>query len=705
MTLHTPNDNNSNTHGPSSKDERLDEFKRDIAKDAGVAQDQSDLADQEMRFLNVPGGMWEGWGDEQFTDRVRLELDFITPLVNRFLGEWALNRTGVEYKPNDAGTTRDDSDLLNGIYRADFRDNSGGMATDQGVKECVQCGYGAMKIATLFEDEGDPENLNQNIEWRPIHNAYQTVFWDNSAMRIDKRDARHCTVLSQFTRDSFKAEYPGEDPVSAYLPRNINTLDRDRRRSDIIFVATRYEIVKVRELIFVYDNLRADRVDKFTEEDHELIKDELKDDELFIFKHKRKVTRQRVEKTVFSGAKILEETRRIVGRFIPIIPFYASRYYIDGSERYFGMVRKHMDEQRAFNVQVSQVTENAGSAAQSVPMFDPDQMGGPNIANAWANKNNKSWLPVRTLLTKDGKPIAVGPVAFTKPSQLDPNTAALMQIITDHFSRTTGGPPQEVLSKDASGKAINARIKRENMVTQPINDNIARAIAWSGVVYQGMAAEVYTTQRIVKIISRDDVDSEALLLGNVVDEETGRLVESNNLRNKKFKAYADVGPQYETMREQSVDDMMRMLEVLVPIESAKEFVLPMITSIMKNMTGVGLDSIKELARKISVLQGFVKPETPEEEAMVAQAQQQKQQQQQQNPQTLLIQAAAQQQQAEARSLDASSLQKTADAKKKAAETIEITQNLNVPRDKLLLEAQKQITDQAREGLSLVTTPS
>ena len=214
-----------------SKDDKLAKFKLDISKDADSGLQTRLNANSDMRFVNVDGGMWEDFLTEEFTDengrdnRVRLEMNLAVNYLRRFIGEWNQNRVGVEYKSNDKDTSKEDSELLNGIYRSDFRQFSGKVATDNAVDECATCGYGAMKLATAFEDPENPENDDMHVEWRPIYNAYNTVIWDQSSLRIDKRDARWVTVLAQFTRSSFKDQYPDNDAVSAYVPESVSFIN------------------------------------------------------------------------------------------------------------------------------------------------------------------------------------------------------------------------------------------------------------------------------------------------------------------------------------------------------------------------------------------------------------------------------------------------------------------------------------------------
>lgn len=699
-----PHKSEASVNNSENDAEKLDKFKLQIIIDADAMDDQRDKANEDMRFVNMDGGMWEGFFESVFDhqDRVRLELDMTSNPVHRFVGEWLENRTGVNFKPTDAGTTEDDSELLNGIYRSDFRDFSGGIATDNAVMECVTVGYGAFKIRTEFDDEGDPENENQHVVWEPKYNAYNTIIWDSSALRIDKRDARHCTELTQFSRELFEEEWPGKDAVSAYTPSTrAHTGSRisSTTNIDILFVATRYQIVKKKTTVFVYNNLQSSKIEVYSKENHEKIKDELREDETRVFVRERGVIQQTIEKTVFSGADILEKTRRIAGKFIPIVPVYAYRSFVDGTERYYGIVRKLKDPQRVFNTQISQLTENAASAGQEVQIFLREQVQNPEIQRSWADKNNAAYRVIDPATDEKGNIVALGPVGVDRPGALDPNATALLSIIPNYIKDTTGFFPGEAINKEISGKLAKILMKRENMNTRIINKNIESAIILSGDIYQAIADEIYTTPRMVRTLQRDGTDGMESLLAPVMDTETGQFIESNDLRNKKFKAYADSGPQYDSIREETVEDMKAILEILPNIPGGEEYAPVVLTVLMDNIIGTGLDPLKEFNRNKMLTLGIVKPNTDEEKQLLAQQQQAAQQP---DPQKALVEAATQQQISEARNLDAASAEKIANKGLKEAQTAKVIAEIGQGQErvdndarKLLLEARKQ----AREQLS------
>ena len=447
-------------------------------------------------------------------------------------------------------------------------------------------------------------------------------------------------MLTEFTPDSFEEVYPGKDPVSAYQPWTRRAWNFITNRVDIIYIATRYEVIKKKEKVFIYNNLASGEVEVYSEEDHKLVKDELRADPARNFVRERKIIKQSIEKSTFSGVEFLSSPERLAGKWIPIIPIYGYRGYVDGVEWYRGLIRKLKDASRVFNMQMSQLAENAASDGQEKPIFDPDQMLG-GIGDLWADLNNKPYYLARSLRDEDGKLVHHGPTGYLKPPQLDGSTTALLELVPSFIREVTGSAPVEALDPEASGKAIEKILKRNNLNIQPIFDNIGNSMAWGGEIYQSMAVEIYTVARMATVLGRDGTETQKQLLKQVVDEESGKIIQANNLSGKRFHAYADAGPQYETAREQTVEDLKGMLDVLKDTPEGQQYTAAIIATLLDNITGVGLGPLKDMNRRIMLLQGLIKPETDEEQAFVEEASQP-----QPDAQQELLQAAAEQQRAE-----------------------------------------------------------
>jgi len=132
--------------------EKLDRFKTEVSRDADAMEDQMQQADEDMRFLNTIGGMWDGFFENELQNRVKLQFPMIANFLSRAQAEWNGNRVGVEYKPGDDLDTSDkDAELMNGIHRSDFRRRGmGKKAIDNAVLEVMHCGTGAFIFKCMF---------------------------------------------------------------------------------------------------------------------------------------------------------------------------------------------------------------------------------------------------------------------------------------------------------------------------------------------------------------------------------------------------------------------------------------------------------------------------------------------------------------------------------------------------------------------------
>ena len=644
-------------------------YERQISDAFDLHTEERDRANEDARFCNVDGGMWESWLTETHgidTNRAKLEFDITTDYVNRYVGEQKLNRANVLFTPDDNATDDDDADLITGIYRADFKDNDGQLAQDNAIEEVAETGIGHFKLKAKFEDEGDPENDNQDVHWEPIYNSFNTVVWDPQAKRIDKEDAKWCAVLTSYTKESFEDAWPGAIPVSGYQPHTRKTLDWSGY--DVIYVAEIYTIKEKNQKVHVYQHVERELIKAYNIEDLKDIKDELTEDG-WEFVRERTVKQNVVEKGIFTCQEWLEKPERIAGQYIPIVPLYGFRKYVDEKERYRGLVRKLKDANRLFNTSVSRIAEASASSPDEVPILTAKQVKG--YTDIWADKTSGAFKVLNDFEDAQGNPILAGPVGYLKPPAIDPNTIAAIETTSQFVQQTTGNAPQDTIDPDASGKAINALRARENLNTQTMTDNILVGIKHSGKVYLSIANEIYQGLRTKRKADEDGSQSLQQLGQEIIDNETGNVVLANNITDKRFKVDVEVGPQYESQREATVETLERAMTLVGP---ESKYFEPLMAMWMQNIAGTGLNELKEFNRNEMLKMGLAKPENEEEEAMLQQLAQQT------DPQEELNQSIAAQQQAEARSLDASAQQKLADTQKKKAETVKILDEIGKDPD-------------------------
>jgi len=585
----------------------FDRMKQEIVTDASIGEWQRELAEEDMRFLNLPDGMWEGFHEVETANRVRLQFPIMAIFMKRVLGEWNQNRIGVIFKPGDNGKASDkDAELLNSLYKRDFRKKGmGKKAIDNAVLEVFNCGTGAFVFGEHFVDDSDHENELQNIELRPIYNAYANVLWGDGTFDLTKSDAKRCTVLNAYTKETFERIFPGKTPVSVFDPEELNTDNVNSQGTDPVHVGTMYHRVWKNETFFKYDNEITGEIETFSEAEHKKKEGDLKNLPFMKKRSERTVKTVHVEKTVLSGADILRGPTRIAGKYIPVIQIFGERVFIGNEEWYKGLVRDLKDPSRLLNQQLSSMSENAASGRNRIPIVSSDQVQTPEAKESMANPGDKAYLILDPITDKDGNPIPPAILSYFEPFVVDPNQDRLVSLVPQLMREVTGSLPGEVKDPDASGKAQDAARKTQDLSTQYLMENIAAGVEWSGTVYASKAQDIYKEPRTVKVINVDDSESSVRLMRTALDEKTGKLTLENDITNKNFDAYSDTGPQFETQRKEVVENALAMMEKFGQTPGNEEIVKELGAIAIDNMPGDGFDTIKKQNHNDRLLAGTI----------------------------------------------------------------------------------------------------
>jgi len=668
---------------------KLEKFKKDLTNDAQVINEQRDQANEDSRFINVPGGQWEGEFGIQFTNRAKPELDMISQYRNRYVGEVFENDIGVDFKPDDKATTDDDAKLLNDAYRADYKEGNGDIAFNMAITEQADTGFGAYKLRTEFEDNSDKNNEKQIVVWDEIVNPYNSVFTDASAKRPNKSDANWITVLTEYTQTAYERLYPDASLSTVFTPVNREEFNYNSNSEAIIRVAERYERIKKKEILFRYRDLASGKNVHFWENQHKEIEDEIKTNPKLTKIGEREIIRPQILKSVFNGEEFFEEDVRIPGMWIPVITVYGYRSYSDGQERWYGLVRKFKDAQRMYNVLIAQIMEYAMSDKGGIPIFSKGQLDSPNgeLVQQWQDPSKKAFVYVNDKINPKTGDIISGPqnIAYTQGKPLDPNTSKLIDIIPNYINALTGAVDVDTLNPDASGKAIQQVIKRMNMNTAPMMDNVIQAKRWEGTVYQSIKSEITNADDLIRTLAKDGTRGLRTVGETVFNEEDNQFEERNIFKDKKFKAYADVGPAFESQREESVENIKGFIELAKGIPGGEKYLDPAMEALITLTQGTGMETLKKMVRQSMLLKGIIKPENDEDEKFLAEAQAEAEQAEQ-GPN--LEESLAKQAESEAEERTSKVADNLASAQKKAAETEKIVRELPLTNAKTAADIDK-----------------
>jgi len=651
-----------------TKDERLakvsDEAHNrfDAAYSACIAEREEALEDR--RFHSIRGAQWEGSYGDQFTNRPKLEANVVGNAVMRVVNEYRNNRITVDFISKEGDEYDELADMCDGLYRADEQDSRAQEAYDNAFEEAVGGGFGAYRLVAEYEDEYDEEDDKQRIRIEPIYDADTCVFFDPSAKRQDKSDARFCFVLQGMTRDAFEAEY-NESPTDWGRPNLTGGSNFDWSTPDLVYIAEYYVIEEKRETVFFYKSIDGEE-ERYTEADFK--RDEGLNDKLAAIgttlSRQKTVKRRRVHKYILSGGGVLEDCGIIAGSEIPVVPVYGKRWYVDGVERFAGAVRYAKDMQRLKNMQISSVADIASRSSVPKPIVTPSQVAG--LESYWADDavQNYAYQMLHPIDDGTGNLVPMGPIGYTQPAQIPQATAALLEISAADIKEVLGSQEAgDQVDTNLSGKAIELVQNRLDMQSYIYMDNFAKAIRRGGAIWLSMASEIYVEpERKMKSVTEDG-STERVTLNRPVIGDDGSLEDAADLSNAKFDVVTDVGPASSSRRSATVRALTSVMGMVADPQDQKII----LAGIMRNIEGEGIGGLRDYFRRQLVALGVEDPTDAD-----IQAAQEAAQGQQPDPQTMLTTALAQESAAKGQKAQADAalaLARTEESKAKTAETL------------------------------------
>ncbi|MFA5379106.1 MAG: portal protein [Dehalococcoidia bacterium] len=658
--------------------EALEQFDRIYS----AMEEERKLCKEDRRFYSIPGAQWEGKSGEQFANKPMFEVNKCYAAVMRPINENRNNRVGADFISKDGMKDDDLADACDGLFRADEHDSTATEAYDNGFEEAAGGGFGAWRLSTEYENEEDPDDDKQRIKIEPIYEADQSVWFDLDAKKYDKTDAKHAFVLTSMTPSAFEKEYD-ESPSS--WPEPETSTQFDWNTPDVVYIAEYFVVEDKGQQRITYQGASRDEL-KLWEND---ITPEQLSEMIATGYHevsRKTVKRRGIHKYILCGNSVLEDCKTIAGKYIPIIPMYGMRWFVDNTERCMGRVRLAKDAQRLYNAQLSKVGEISAISALSKPIFTPEQVVG--LSELWAKDNiaNNPYLLVNPITDASGNPMPAGPIAYTKPPEIPEAVAALLQI-TDQAMKDIFGNYQETekVVSNISGKAIELAKANLDVSTFNFHSNFAKSVQHTAMVWLSMAREVYVEDgRKMKTIGATAEDIGSVELGTPAkDPNTGALVKAVDFSRAKFDVSVTVGPSSVSKREATI----RALTNMIPLSQDPETQQVLMSMIMMNMEGEGVSDVREYFRKKLVQLGVMKPTDEEKAAMDAKAQEK-------DPNALALEGMAEEAQANAVKARAGVLKVVAEVEKIKADTIKTLADTDIASTKSAMEVAEMLTPEA-----------
>ena len=289
---------------------------------------------------------------------------------------------------------------------------------------------------------------------------------------------------------------------------------------------------------------------------------------------------------------------------------------------------------------MSYLADIVAKGPRQKPIFYPGQIQGYEYMYTLSGAdNNYPYMLQNEVSPETKQPYPVGPVGYLEPPQLPQAGSALLEMTHRSVDDVTGGSlnQEAMLSGAVTEGQIQATQSAQNLETFLFQNNFQLAMKQAGRIYASMAAELYDVPRPAVVTQPDGTESEVMVMEAVFDEETGEEVVINDITKGAFEVYADVGPSFQTQREEA---RAQMQELFTALQGTPEGQMALYTYFTLQ-TGPETKHLRDYGRKQLILTGIMEPETEEEEQMLQAAQQQPQE-----PNADMVYAMAEQQKAQ-----------------------------------------------------------
>lgn len=605
-------------------------------------------AQEDLRFA-----VGEQWPEQERLDREAegrpcLTINAMPQFIRQVTGQVRALNPAIRVTPADGMASKDVAEIFEGLIRHIEYNSDASSVYESATESAAACSMGYWRLLTEYCD-GD--TFDQEIKIDRVPNPL-SVLMDPFAKDPTRRDARYAFIMDKMPEDAFEEAYPKATKADFSAVSKMPNLS--------LWAAT--DGVVVAEYFWI------------EQEEHEI--GQLPSGQIIRgpFPKGLKPTKTRTVKepkcmwAKTNGVEILEGPKEFPSRYIPIVAVTGEEWHL-GEETYrSSVIRWAKDPQVLFNYARSMQAEVIALQPKAPFLVTPTQVGGYEEMWGSANRKNRPYL-VYNPDPEAGKPDRMGPPVSSEAAMTESQMAA------EDMKRTTGiyDASLGAKSNETSGKAILARKEESQNATSIYADNMVKAVAHTGRILVDMLPRIYDTNRSVRILGEDGQEK-VETINQIMMTQDG-VVPVNDLNVGKYDIRIQVGPSYNTKREESRDGMMEFLRV-------NPAAAPIISDLIAKMQDwPESDRVAERLRKTlppgiaEEDQDEMTPEQMQAKQQAMQAQQMQMQMQQAAQEIEMRKAAAEAREAEARAAEAE-----ADAQLKQIQLAQVSGQLSKMMD-------------------------
>lgn len=600
---------------PKGSEQDTEEYALSIKRFEKIVGSELDMdnrqqGNEDVRFANEPGGMWDDYSRNNWRGRPKYEVNQIQPMINVVVGQQRESDFTSRVIPIGGGATKKTADVLNGLVRSINVQSNFDDCRDNAFRESATCGFGGWYITTEW-DEADP--WVQDIKVNTIRSGINSIYFDPGSVKECNEDAMYCFVCEWITKEEFKEKYP--DAKQEDMPTENNATFNDQwYNEDKVRIADYWCKKPTKKTIGLFRRQTEQGVEEKTWEisgENAKVLDEA-EAQGWVLEKSREMQTFKITHRKMCGSEFLSEENDWAGSHIPVVPVYGYQTWLDGSRRFWGMVRFSKDSQRIYNYAWSGTIHALAKAPKDPYWVTRNQMKNPKDARALEN------MPVNDdpayFYTPDpeqpGVPQRSGGPAFPNAfmgvlSEATHN----VQRATGKFSSSQGDNPM-----DQSGRAVLALQKQGDLGTFVLNDNLSKSIRRHTEILIDLIPRIYDTERQLRITKSDgstqivqtipDAD-QSLINTEMEDNQTGESVLLVDLAQGRYDVTEEIGASYSSRRQEALGAITQFAH------NNPQLAMLLSDEVIKLMDFSGTDEALKRVQSFMVKQGLREPTNEE----------------------------------------------------------------------------------------------
>jgi len=562
--------------------------------------DLRENAREAHHFLDNRQGQWEPSIINKMSGRPRYTFDMCNPVVDQIAGEIDGADFDIRIKPAGGDATVDLAKTYDGMVRNIESISNASRVFSQAARNMVVSGLAGWRVAT---DWVDSDSFDQDIVIKPISNYIDRVWFDPSAEMQDMSDAKYCFVLQAMSKGEYESKFPEGSQASIGSDRSEQVYDH---KPNVIVVGEfLYKKDFNKELVQMSNGAIYQVDEKF-----ESVKKEL--EALGVTEQRRRVRKaHKVVTRLFDGRGWLGDEVETVFEWLPVIPTIGNFNISENKVIYRGVVEKLIDPQRVYNYAKSrQIEEGALSPREKYWMTREQAKSDLNTLRTLNTNAN----PVQTYTHVEGQPVPTlqGGAKVNPGLQVTAQDAAnSLNMAAGLFSSNMGDNPGL-----QSGVAIELQQNKGDNGTIKYFKSQEVAICHTARIITKAIPRIYDTKRTVRILGEDGSEDMVTLHDKVFDQDSGKVVEINDLSKGAYDVTCTMGPAFRNRQTETIKAITELAAVDPRILEVGADVL------LNNIQSPGIDVLADRVRGQMVRNGLVPEEqmTEDEQLMMQQLQ-------------------------------------------------------------------------------------